>query len=99
MSWEEKNIENLKSIGFDYIEFTPNPQIYRKLAKIGLTELGDVTWPEHHGIFIIPIKIAAAFKIPLVIWGENPQHEYGGPGLGNKLDYEWLKNVWWILVR
>ena len=86
-----KNIENLKSIGFDYIEFTPNPQIYRKLAKIGLTELGDVTWPEHHGIFIIPIKIAAAFKIPLVIWGENPQHEYGGPGLGNKLDYEWLK--------
>ena len=86
-----KNIENLKSIGFDYIEFTPNPQIYRKLAKIGLTELGDVTWPEHHGIFIIPIKIAAAFKIPLVIWGENPQYEYGGPGLGNKLDYEWLK--------
>ena len=26
-----------------------------------------------------------------MIWGENPQYEYGGPGLGNKLDYEWLK--------
>jgi len=86
-----KNIENLKNLGFDYIEFTPNPKIYRKLAKIGLTEFGDVTWPEHHGIFIVPIKIASSFKIPLVIWGENPQYEYGGPGLGNKLDFEWLK--------
>ena len=86
-----RNIENLKSLGFDYIEFTPNPKIYRKLAKIGLTEFGDVTWPEHHGIFIIPIKIAAAFKIPLVIWGENPQFEYGGPGLGDEMNYEWLK--------
>ena len=86
-----RNIENLKSLGFDYIEFTPNPRIYRKLAKIGLTEFGDITWPEHHGLFIVPIKIAAAFKIPLVIWGENPQFEYGGPGLGDEMNYEWLK--------
>ena len=28
-----KNIENLKKLGFDYIEFTPNPITYRKLAK------------------------------------------------------------------
>ena len=86
-----RNIENLKSLGFDYIEFTPNPRIYRKLAKIGLTEFGDITWPEHHGLFIVPIKIAAAFRIPLVIWGENPQFEYGGPGLGDEMNYEWLK--------
>ena len=25
-----KNIENLKNLGFDYIEFTANPKIYRK---------------------------------------------------------------------
>ena len=86
-----RNIENLKSLGFDYFEFTPNPKIYRKLAKIGLTEFGDVTWPEHHGLFIVPVKVAAAFKIPLIIWGENPQFEYGGPGLGDGLNYEWLK--------
>ena len=85
-----KNIENLKKLGFDYIEFTPNPIIYRKLAKIGLTELGDVTWPEHHGLFTVPAKIAVAYKIPLIIWGENPQLEYGGRGTGNKLDRKWL---------
>ena len=86
-----KNIENLKNQGFDYVEFTPNPKIYRQLAKIGLTEFGDVTWPEHHGLFIVPVKVAAAFNIPLIIWGENPQFEYGGPGLGDQLDFEWLK--------
>jgi len=85
-----KNIENLKKLGFDYIEFTPNPITYRKLARIGLTELGDVTWPEHHGLFTVPAKIAVAYKIPLIIWGENPQLEYGGRGTGNKLDRKWL---------
>tara|TARA_Y100000590_G_scaffold86224_1_gene96606 strand:+ start:16916 stop:18046 length:1131 start_codon:yes stop_codon:yes gene_type:complete len=85
-----KNIENLKNLGFDYIEFTPNPIVYRKLAKIGLTELGDVTWPEHHGLFTVPAKIAVAYKIPLIIWGENPQFEYGGAGTGKKLNKKWL---------
>ena len=85
-----KNIENLKRLGFDYIEFTPNPIVYRKLAKIGLTELGDVTWPEHHGLFTVPVQIAVAYKIPLIIWGENPQFEYGGSGIGDILNREWL---------
>ena len=85
-----KNIENLKNLGFDYIEFTANPTVYRKLAKIGLTELGDVTWPEHHGLFTVPAQIAVAYKIPLIVWGENPQFEYGGPGLGFSLDRQWL---------
>ncbi len=46
-----KNIENIKNLGLDCIEFTANPVIYKKLAKFGLTELGDVAWPEHIGIF------------------------------------------------
>lgn len=93
-----KNIENLKSLGFDYIEFTPNPIVYRKLAKIGLVELGDVTWPEHHGLFTVPVQVAIAYKIPLVIWGENPQFEYGGPGLGDEMNYEWLSKYggYWL---
>ena len=55
-----------------------------------MTELGDVTWPEHHGLFTVPTQIAVAYKIPLIIWGENPQFEYGGPGLGFSLDRQWL---------
>jgi len=87
-----KNIENLKNLGFDYIEFTANPIVYRKLAKIGLMELGDVTWPEHHGIFTVPAQIAVAYNIPLIIWGENPNFEYYAGGLEFNLDREYLIN-------
>ena len=34
---------------------------------------------EHVGIFTIPVRIAVNFKIPLILWGENPQNEFGGP--------------------
>ena len=87
-----KNIENIKNIGVDCIEFTPNPHIYKKMEKFGLTELGDVNWPEHLGIFTIPFQVAVAYQIPLIIWGENPPMEYGGGGAsGMTMDKEWLE--------
>ena len=87
-----QNIENLKNLGADCIEFSVNPLVYKKLAKYGLTELGDPAWPEHLGIFTIPVQIAIAFKIPLIVWGENSQLEYGGPASSRNnpyLDREW----------
>jgi len=87
-----KNIEALKELGVDCIEFSANPVIYKKLSKFGLTELGDSAWPEHIGIFTIPVKVAVAYKVPLLIWGENPQLEYGGPVTVSSspyLDREW----------
>jgi N-acetyl sugar amidotransferase len=89
-----KNLENLKKLGVDCIEFSPNPKIYLKLAKYGLTELGDFQWPEHLGIFTIPVQIAVKYKIPLIIWGENPQLEYGQPtDIENEtiLDRQWTE--------
>ncbi len=89
-----ENIEHLKKLGADYMEFTPNPIVYKKMQKFGLNELGDVAWPEHLGIFTVPIQIAVSYKIPLLIWGENPQFEYGGPasvGSSPNLDSEWRK--------
>jgi N-acetyl sugar amidotransferase len=87
-----KNIENLKNLGFDCIEFSSNPNIYKKLARFGFVELGDCAWPEHIGIFTVPVQIAVAMKIPLIVWGENPQMEYGGPASVSStqfLDKEW----------
>ena len=88
----KKNLENLKKIGVDCIEFSPNPEVYLKLARFGLKELGDFQWPEHLGIFTIPVQMAVKLNIPLIIWGENPQLEYGQPTDVNKdtiLDKEW----------
>ena len=89
-----KNLENLKRLGVDCIEFSPNPSIYLKLARYGLTELGDFQWPEHIGIFTVPVQIAIKYKIPLIIWGENPQFEYGQPtdiSTDTILDRKWLE--------
>jgi N-acetyl sugar amidotransferase len=74
-----KNLENLKELGFDCIEITANPTVYKKLAKFGLEELGDIAWPEHMGLFAAPFQVAVEKNIQLIIWGENSALEYGGP--------------------
>lgn len=89
-----ENIENIKKLGVDYIEFSPNKIVRKKLNRIGLRMVGDIAWPEHVGIFTIPVIIANKFKIPTLIWGENSQNEYGGPDSASnthKLDRRWLE--------
>ena len=73
------NIENIKKLGVDYLEMSPNSSIRVKLNRIGLKQVGDISWPEHVGIFTIPVRAAVQFNIPLIVWGENSQNEYGGP--------------------
>lgn len=95
-----KNIENIKNLGVDYIEFSPNKKIRRKLNRIGLKEIGDISWPEHVGIFTIPIRVAVEYKVPLIIWGENSQNEYGGPATAsenNVLNRRWLEEFGGLL--
>jgi len=94
------NIENIKSLGVDLIEFSPNPNIRARLNLIGLRELGDISWPEHVGIFTTPIRAAVQFNVPLIIWGENSQNEYGGPGASvenSVLDRAWLEEFGGLL--
>jgi N-acetyl sugar amidotransferase len=95
-----KNIENVKQLGVDYLEFSPNPIIRRKLNRIGLMQVGDISWPEHVGIFTTPVRIAVQFRIPMIIWGENSQNEYGGPASAsenNVLTRRWLEEFGGLL--
>jgi N-acetyl sugar amidotransferase len=94
------NIENLKSLGVDHIEVSPNPKIRAKLNRIGLKQVGDISWPEHVGIFTIPVRAAVQFNVPLIIWGENSQNEYGGPAAAaanNVLNRRWLEEFGGLL--
>lgn len=94
------NIENLKHLGVDYIEMSPNPIIRAKLNRIGLTQVGDISWPEHVGIFTIPVRAAVQYNVPLIIWGENSQNEYGGPAgaaESNTLNRRWLEEFGGLL--
>jgi len=73
-----KNIDNLARYATT-IEVTPNREVRRKLNRLGLELVGDVSWPEHASIFSVPFRMAAALDISIVIYGENPQSCYGGP--------------------
>ncbi|MBS13348.1 MAG: flagellin modification protein, PseA [Gemmatimonadetes bacterium] len=95
-----RNIENIKRLGVDYVEFTPNPNVRRKLNRFGLIEVGDISWPEHVGIFTIPVRAAVQYRVPLIIWGENSQDEYGGPAQAaenNVLNRRWLEEFGGLL--
>lgn len=95
-----KNIENIKKLGVDYVEFSPNPLVRAKLNKIGLVEVGDISWPEHVGIFTIPVRAAVQYNVPLIVWGENSQNEYGGPAAAsenNTLSRRWLEEFGGLL--
>ena len=95
-----RNLINIREFGVDAVEFSPNPVVRRKLNRIGLEQVGDISWPEHVGIFTIPVRAAVQFKVPLIIWGENSQNEYGGPATAmenNALDRSWLEEFGGLL--
>lgn len=88
----EYNIKVLQDIGVDHIHFTLNPNIVRKLVKKGLELIGDPYWVNHVGIFTIPFYFANTLSVPLIVYGENPQFEYGGPTMSRDnmvMDRRW----------
>lgn len=72
------NIDNLAR-HVRTIEITPNQTVRGKLNKLGLQLVGDISLPEHMSIFTTPFKMAVDLGIPLIMYGENSQFEYGGP--------------------
>ncbi|NOY76033.1 MAG: N-acetyl sugar amidotransferase [Kiritimatiellaeota bacterium] len=92
VGWE--NLLFLRDQGFDVIHIGANRKAYREMVRIGFFKLGDSCWPEHIGIFTAPVRVAVQYDIPLLIWGENSQFEYGGPVTkkdNNFLDRNWLE--------
>ena len=95
-----RNIENIKSLGVDHIEVSTNPVVRRRINKLALTQVGDIAWPEHVTIFTVPVRIAVQMNIPLIVWGENSQNEYGGPAAAaedNTLTRRWLEEFGGLL--
>lgn len=97
----KKNLKNLtETFGCDLIQFRKNPAVYKKLGRIAFERVGDHEWPNHLGIFTIPVQVAVAYQIPLVIWGENSQLEYGGPkaaAMKSVLNRRWLEEFGGLL--
>lgn len=97
----QKNLDNISKMGIDVIFFKKNYNAYREMVIEGFKRVGDEMWPNHLGIFTIPVNVAVKFNIPLIIWGENPQQEYGGPNLDSVknriLNRRWLEEFGGLL--
>ncbi len=96
----KRNLMNIRNFSVDLIQFQKNPLVYNELGRRAFIRIGDHEWPNHVGIFTIPVQIAVKYNIPLIIWGENSQIEYGGPQKAKKswvLDRRWLEEFGGLL--
>src|SRR5678815_3903495 len=73
-----QNLDNIANL-CDLVEITVQKAPRKRINKYALEVVGDISWPEHQLIFTVPFNVAEEKCIPLILWGENPQNEYGGP--------------------
>jgi N-acetyl sugar amidotransferase len=73
-----KNLESFINSGFDHILGTPNPEVSKRLAHLSFKYMGDPFQPFIYGQTNFPLQIAINYKIPLIMYGENGEVEYGG---------------------
>lgn len=90
-----QNLDNIANLGVDLIEVNTNRVVRKKLARHSLLTVGDISWAEHVSIFTVPFSVACQYGIKLIIYGENPQNEYGAGPKGTEketvLGYDWLQ--------
>jgi len=80
--WTPIGFQNFQShinVGeLDNILGTPNGAMHRRLTKLSLEIIGDPFQPFIYGQSNYPLQVAVEKKIPLIMYGENGEVEYGG---------------------
>ena len=88
------NLERLLDLGVDHIDFTPNRRAERVFIEKAFRNKAISGLVPHMAIFALPVQVAVAYDIPLVIYAENSAVEYGTEDdslTGARLDNRWLK--------
>ena len=102
------NLTNLTNRGFDCITTQPAPGIWRKLVREGFFKYTNWCRSTELALFSSVPRLAIAYQIPLIWWGENAALQLGDLTVmgdtgwdGNNLrkmntlangDYDWLLN-------
>jgi N-acetyl sugar amidotransferase len=73
-----RNLQHMIDSGIDNITGTPDGKTHRILTKLSFEMIGDVFQPFIYGQKSFPMQVAINYGIPLVMFGENGEVEYGG---------------------
>jgi N-acetyl sugar amidotransferase len=73
-----RNLDAFIQSGFDNVLGTPNGIVTRKLTRLSTQHLGDPFQPFIYGQTNFPLHMAVKYGVPLIMYGENGEVEYGG---------------------
>jgi len=73
-----KNLEALVAHGLDNLRVATNGVVTRKLAALCFEHMGDPFQPFIYGATNLPLQVSVKHGIPLIMYGENGEVEYGG---------------------
>jgi len=71
------NVSNMINHGFDCVSINPAPGIWRKLMRKGFYEFTNWAKSTELALFSSVPRLAIAYQIPLIWWGENPALQLG----------------------
>lgn len=89
-----ENLENLVRLGVDHVDFSVNPAVEKEFCRRSLAKYGTPMIPMHLAIFMLPLRFARRFGVPIVFYGENSAFEYGhdeDATRGFALTKEWFR--------
>lgn len=73
-----ENLRRFVETGFDHVLETSDPVLAGRLSWWSLKEIGDPFQPFIYGQTNFPLRVSAERGIPLIMYGENGEVEYGG---------------------
>jgi len=90
-----KNLQKMLEVfNLDHVMFTPSRSLVNRCAKRSVETIGDACWHCHMGVSAFTLKMAVAYKIPLIVWGESTaEHGRATYGQPDKFDRDYFLRV------
>jgi N-acetyl sugar amidotransferase len=102
-----RNLSNLIDLGFDCVSINCSPVLWKNLMRTGFYQFGNWAKSTELALFSSVPRIAIAYQIPLIWWGENASVQLGdmkvegaSPSDGNRLKFSNTLdggNIDWLL--
>ena len=87
----QTGVDNLSSMienGFDVIVSAPAPETWRKLMRLAFLKFANWAKSTELALFAAVPQMAIDYKIPLILWGENPGLQLGDLNTLGKTGYD-----------